>query len=238
MDGYIKLHRSMLEWEWYKDINTHILFIHLLLIANFRESKYKGHTIPRGSVVRTLPRLSEETGLTVKEIRTAISHLKSTGELGTQTTNKETVFTVHNYAVYQDDLDEEKSETGRQRAGKGQSNGRLRADVQNKKDKKIKNDKKDISARAHKFIPPTLEEITEYCKERNNDVDPKRFLDYFEASEWIDSTGKPVRNWKQKVITWEKGRVKAALKQSSSANRSYDIDEIERMVSQQYKDSG
>lgn len=238
MDGYIKVHRSMLEWEWYKDINTHILFIHLLLIANFRESKYKGHTIPRGSVVRTLPRLSEETGLTVKEIRTAINHLKSTGELGTQTTNKETVFTVHNYAIYQDGLDEEESETGRQRADKGQSNGRLRADVQNKKDKKIKNDKKDISARAHKFIPPTLEEITEYCSERNNNVEPKQFFDYFEASNWVDSTGKPVRNWKQKVITWEKGGTRTAAKQKSSSERSYDIDEIERMVRQQYKDSG
>lgn len=53
------------------------------------------------------------------------------------------------------------------------------------------------------FTPPTLEEITAYCKERGNDVDPKKFYDYFTAAEWVDGRGNPVKNWKQKVITWE-----------------------------------
>lgn len=53
------------------------------------------------------------------------------------------------------------------------------------------------------FIPPTLEEIQQYCKERKNNVDSKKFFDYYEADNWIDSKGNPVRNWKQKVITWE-----------------------------------
>lgn len=54
-----------------------------------------------------------------------------------------------------------------------------------------------------RFVPPTLEEVEKYCKERKNQVDPKKFYDYFSASDWIDSKGNPVRNWKQKVITWE-----------------------------------
>lgn len=54
-----------------------------------------------------------------------------------------------------------------------------------------------------RFVPPTLEEVQKYCKERNNNVDPKKFFDYFSASDWIDSKGNPVRNWKQKIITWE-----------------------------------
>lgn len=53
------------------------------------------------------------------------------------------------------------------------------------------------------FVVPTLHEIELYCLERKNKVDPKRFFDYFEASGWIDSNGKQVVNWKQKVITWE-----------------------------------
>lgn len=57
-----------------------------------------------------------------------------------------------------------------------------------------------------KFTPPTLEEIKAYCLERKNNVDPQRFFDYFDASDWIDSEGKSVRNWKQKIITWEGGR--------------------------------
>lgn len=54
------------------------------------------------------------------------------------------------------------------------------------------------------FVPPTLEEVQEYVKSRNSSVDPKRFFDYFDAGNWIDSKGNPVKNWRQKLITWEK----------------------------------
>jgi hypothetical protein len=53
------------------------------------------------------------------------------------------------------------------------------------------------------FTPPTIEEVIEYCASRNNMVDPYKFFDFYDVSGWIDSNGKPVKNWKQKVITWE-----------------------------------
>lgn len=53
------------------------------------------------------------------------------------------------------------------------------------------------------FVPPTLEEVEAYCMERKNNVDAKRFFDYFTASDWVDSKGNKVKNWKQKIITWE-----------------------------------
>lgn len=53
------------------------------------------------------------------------------------------------------------------------------------------------------FTPPTIEEVIEYCASRNNTVDPYKFFDFYDVSGWIDSNGKPVKNWKQKVITWE-----------------------------------
>ena len=52
--------------------------------------------------------------------------------------------------------------------------------------------------------PPTLEEIEKYCRECNSTVDPQKFFEYFEAGGWKDSKGQPVRNWKQKLLTWEK----------------------------------
>lgn len=55
-----------------------------------------------------------------------------------------------------------------------------------------------------KFTPPTLEEIEQYIKEKKYSVNPKIFYDYFNEGNWIDSEGKPVKNWKQKIITWEK----------------------------------
>lgn len=55
-----------------------------------------------------------------------------------------------------------------------------------------------------RFIPPTLEEIQAYIDERNSSVDAQQFYDYFNAGNWVDSKGNKVKNWKQKLITWEK----------------------------------
>ena len=55
-----------------------------------------------------------------------------------------------------------------------------------------------------KFVPPTFEEVEAYSKERGDKVDPKFFYEYFTEGKWVDSTGKPVRNWKQKMVSWEK----------------------------------
>ena len=100
--GFICLFRSFLEWGWYTDINTKVLFVHMLLKANWKEGNFKGTIVPRGSFVSSIVKLAEETGLTGDEVRTAISHLVRTGEITKQSTNKYTVFTVVNYALYQD----------------------------------------------------------------------------------------------------------------------------------------
>ena len=102
MDGnYIKISRKMLEWEWYKNINTKVVFLHMLLKAYWKDTKVEGKVIPRGSFVSSIKNLSFETALTENEIRTAIKHLILTGEITSKGTNKNTVFTVNNYDLYQ-----------------------------------------------------------------------------------------------------------------------------------------
>ena len=72
-------------------------------------------------------------------------------------------------------------------------------------DKEIEIDKRNIKEKSQsRFIPPTLEEVKTYCQERNSCVDPNTFYVYFTEGGWKDSRGNPVRNWKQKLITWEK----------------------------------
>lgn len=90
-----------MEWEWYENINTCRLFIHMFLKANWKDGKFQGTTVPRGSFVSSTKKLSEETKLTEREIRTAISNLKKTGEVTSKSTNKYTMFTVVNYDLYQ-----------------------------------------------------------------------------------------------------------------------------------------
>lgn len=102
MNGdYIKLSRNILEWEWYSDVNTCRLFIHMILRANWKEGNFRGNVIPRGSFVSSIGKLADETLLTQDEVRTAVKHLIRTKEITKQSTNKYTVFTVNNYELYQ-----------------------------------------------------------------------------------------------------------------------------------------
>ena len=102
MSGYIKIDRKITEWEWYKNLNTKVVFFHCLLKANWKDGKFEGKIIKRGSFVTSIKKLSLELCLTEDEVRTAIKHLISTGELTKQTTNKYSVITVSNYELYQD----------------------------------------------------------------------------------------------------------------------------------------
>ena len=79
-----------------------------------------------------------------------------------------------------------------------------------------------------RFVPPTLEEVKAYCQERNNNVDPKKFFDYYEQGKWKDSKGNPVKNWKQKLITWESKEPKK--KSWASKETSIDIEALEKKI--------
>ena len=82
----------------------------------------------------------------------------------------------------------------------------------------IEKEKRDKNKSKRKiFEPPSLEEVENYVKERNSPVDPKQFWEFYDAGEWVDSKGKPVLNWKQKLITWEKREEEKPKKQYTTA---------------------
>ena len=54
-----------------------------------------------------------------------------------------------------------------------------------------------------RFAPPTVEEVKEYCIERGNGIDPQHFVDYYTANGWKQGAGKPIKDWKACVRTWE-----------------------------------
>ena len=99
--NFIKIDRKILQWEWWHDINTFRLFVYMLLSAYWKDGSYKGKDVQRGSFPATIPFLARETNLTENEIRTALKHLQSTGEITVKSTNKFSVFTVNNYDLYQ-----------------------------------------------------------------------------------------------------------------------------------------
>jgi len=88
MSGWIKTHRSILEWEWYTDANTFRLFLHLLLKATHKPAKYMGCSLSPGDVVTGYSALGEQLGLSIKQIRVAMKKLEKTGEVAINSTNK------------------------------------------------------------------------------------------------------------------------------------------------------
>ena len=136
--GWIKIHRQLIEWEWYDDLNTFRLFIHLLLKANHKAKKYRGLELKAGSLITGRDLLSFETGLSVMQVRTSLTKLKSTNEITIKTSSQGTIIQLVNFTKYQivtNDL------TNKQPA----SNQRV---TTNKNDK---NDKNDIKQRKAEF---------------------------------------------------------------------------------------
>lgn len=101
MNGYIKLHRKLIEWGWYSDANTKALFLHLLLTANYRPREYRGVQLNPGDTVVGFKALSEQLGMTVNQVRTAMRHLEETGEITRKSTNKFSVVTIAKWEDYQ-----------------------------------------------------------------------------------------------------------------------------------------
>ena len=101
MKGSIKLHRSIMSWEWYKEPNTMRLFIHCLLKAQYQDSKFKGLTIKRGSFITGRNILGQELGLTPQQVRTILNKLKETEEINISSTTRGTLIEVVNYESYQ-----------------------------------------------------------------------------------------------------------------------------------------
>ena len=111
---YIKLYKMMTEWEWYDDLPTFRVFTHLLLTANWKDTKWHGVEIKRGQRVISFRGLAKETGLTERQVRTAIAHLKSTHELTQESTHHYTTVTIENYNKYQGEQNTTNTQTDTQ----------------------------------------------------------------------------------------------------------------------------
>ena len=157
-ETWLKLYRSMLDWEWYQDINTKVLFLHLLLIVNIRPQRKLGMSIPAGSIDKTQEQLATETGLTLRQLRTAISKLKLTGELTVVRGSKFSVYTLKNWSRYQ----AERQKIVRSFDSRATVE-RQKSDSLNKNNKNLKNRKKEEA------LPPEEEEDLTAWEELEDD---------------------------------------------------------------------
>ncbi|WP_435625259.1 hypothetical protein [Flagellimonas sp.] len=100
--GFVKIYRSLMDWEWYTEPETSHLFVHLIMKANYKDKKWKGKEVKRGSLITSLKHLSQSTGLSITKVRTALKRLKNSGAISIISTNKYTMVRLLNFDVYQE----------------------------------------------------------------------------------------------------------------------------------------
>ena len=103
--GFIKLPRNIQDWDWYGSPSTVILWIHILLNANYEDREWRGELVERGSFITSASALARETGLSGSEVRSALARLISSKQIIKQTTNKFTKIIVCDYDSYQGSVD-------------------------------------------------------------------------------------------------------------------------------------
>jgi len=147
MSGWIKLHRDLLSWEWYRTPNMVHFWIHCLLRANHLPQKWEGIDVCEGQFISGRLSLSAETGLSEQEIRTCLARLKSTNELTSISTSKYTLFTVISWKKYQ--IEEPANQQPNQPATSNQP-------AINQQSTTNKNDKKERKKEEEAQIPSEL----------------------------------------------------------------------------------
>lgn len=134
--GYVKFWRSFIDWEWFTEVNTCHLFQYCILRANRSDTEWRGIKIKKGSFITSRAHLATATGLTERQVRTALKNLKLTNEIDIQTTNQNSIITVNNYNLYQDNDQQNNQVTTKQRPSSDQA---ATIDNNNKKNKNNKN---------------------------------------------------------------------------------------------------
>jgi len=158
MNGWIKLHRQFLQWEWFSDPNVLSVFVYLLLQANRKDGKWRGHEVLCGQHITSNEIISLHTGLSVQMVRTALRKLKSTGEITTQSTNKFTLVTIVKWAFYQGGADDCNTQNNNQSASNQHADNAQPTNgqhsINNKQEVKEKENRKNARSEENP-LPPT-----------------------------------------------------------------------------------
>lgn len=215
--SYIKLFRKVLEWEWYDHDVTKIVFFHLILIANWQETKWRGIDLHPGDVVRTNENLAKELKKSTQQVRNAISNLKRTGEVTVSKIGRIRIITIKNWDQYQGGNTIHNTKSNSKHNTKGSTKT-----TAVKESKEVKNIRSIYSN-----TPPTRDEVSGYCLQVGyQSVDVDKFMAYNEAKGWT-------MDWKKALDLWHKNgkdrgsRPEPGNKFGNIMQHDYDFDALE-----------
>ena len=102
MCGWIKINRSLLDWEWFGNAEMIQLLVYLIFKANIEDKKWQGIIVKRGQLVTSVATISADLGLTSQKVRTCLDRLRQSETISIKTTNRFSLITICNYVRYQD----------------------------------------------------------------------------------------------------------------------------------------
>ena len=200
LNGFVKIFRQLMEWEWYQDVPVKTLFLHCLLEANFKDKKCRGVELKRGQFLTSNDKLRTKTGLTLQQVRTAIKKLKSTGEITTKSTNRNTIITVVNYDFFQDKNEVATDETTDETTDEQQTDNKQITNNQ----QLLKNDKNVKNVKNVKNIYGEFQNVK--LTDAESEKLKASFPDYQERIErlsaYIASTGKKYKSHYATILNW------------------------------------
>lgn len=190
-DGWIKIHRQILSWEWFDDPKMVQIFLYLILRANTEEKEWRGLAIGRGQFVTSAPKISVATGLTERQIRTCIKRLVESGNIiydtTTGATRKCVIVTICNYDRYQDIELDERQDNDRETTGSRRRSDAIMTDkrqdcdrIATGKRQQLKNKKNNKNI----IIDPSLRSGSTSDLQSNPEasrVEEKKFCDFFNS---------------------------------------------------------
>lgn len=229
MEGWIKIDRRILDWEWFDDSCMVHLFLFLLVSANHEDDKWRGIVVKRGQLVTGLESLSEHTNLSKQKIRTCIAKLEKSGEIIKKSTNKYSIITICNYDKYQDEnLDSNKQTTNKQQTNnnkqeyiynnsiditpnvvisksktRSQKNKPARVGKNGQVEMFGEDEWKKPAQQKKEFIPPTLDEVVDFFILNNGTREQAEAFFYtFDGIGWKNTKGVKITRWESRAKQW------------------------------------
>lgn len=205
--GWISVHRQIRDCEllWGdKPFSRGQAWIDLLLLANHEDKRmiFDGSVIEvkRGQRVTSYRTLCEAWGWSNTKVANFLDMLETEQMIEKQSDTKKTLITIVNYDKFQDLMKEKRQQSDTETTPKRRNNNDNNENNINKK---------EGGKPQRVFIPPTVDEVTAYCKERKNGIDAQAFIDFYSSKGWMIGKNK-MKDWKAAVRTWERRGTKSS----------------------------
>lgn len=215
-NGYVKIYRKLLENPIIcKDSDYFSVWIYLLLSATHTEYdtifKNERITLKSGQLITGRKVIAEKLNIDENKVQRILKMFEKQHQIEQQTSTKNRLISILNWNEYQGERQQNKQQV---------NNNRTTSEQQVNTNKNDKNDNNNIKEN-NKKKNPTLEEINQYILEKQLKVDGQKFYEYFEEGGWKDSKGNQVKNWKQKLLTWNR-YADNNIKKQTYEQRNYD----------------